>query len=353
MKQSKKKKKQDDSAVAEAADVLVNSGEDVVEIVEGAETAEAPETIEVSAPVEAEPGETAESAESVAGAEVAAEETLDSGPMETIQELEYAPAPKGRAAASDPDEKLLELANIADARAVLEAYLFASNEPLAVNRLSKLMNNLQPRVVRGLLLELQMEYDNRAGGLQIVEIAGGFQMCTRPHLADWMFRMHKHRRRSALSPATLETLAIVAYKQPITSGEVEIIRGVDSGGTLRTLQDLNLIEVSGRREVLGRPQLYSTTLQFLKTFGLKSLADLPSIHELKNLFAEDQKLKAAVAEPVEAARAEQPEEASQPSAEEAPIEAPDEASVAPETPAEDAPVVDETAPTEDSTQVES
>src|SRR5690606_34909207 len=145
-------------------------------------------------------------------------------------------------------------------------FLFSSNEPLSVARLVKLLGNLHPKTVRGLLLELQWDYDTRGGALQIVEIAGGFQMATRAFVAPWMFRMHKHKRRSALSPATLETLAIVAYRQPITKGEIETVRGVESGAPLRTLQDLGLVEASGRREVVGRPQLYITTEQFLKTF---------------------------------------------------------------------------------------
>jgi segregation and condensation protein B len=229
-----------------------------------------------------------------------APENAEQHVLELVQELEYAksPATEKKGKKSDEDEEAVELTltSVSEARAVLEGYLFTSNEPLSVQRLSRLMNNLHPKTVRGLLLELQMDYDNRSGALQIVEIAGGFQMATRPHLADWMFRMHRHTRRSALSPATLETLAIVAYKQPITKGEIEAIRGVESSGTVRTLQDLNMVEASGRREVVGRPQLFVTTEQFLKAFGLKSLADLPSISELRNLFASEQKLQAAVAQ---------------------------------------------------------
>ncbi|MGI8905593.1 MAG: SMC-Scp complex subunit ScpB [Candidatus Sumerlaeaceae bacterium] len=266
--------------------------------------------------------------------ETAEEQSMDSSiaadglPLELVQELEYVkPAStdkKGKKQDDDEDATNLTLSSVSDARAVIEGYLFTSNEPLSVQRLSRLMNNLHPRTVRGLLLELQMEYDSRPGALQIVEIAGGFQMATRPHLADWMFRMHRHKRRSALSPATLETLAIVAYKQPITKGEVEAIRGVESSGTVRTLQDLNLVEASGRREVIGRPQLFVTTDQFLKAFGLKSLADLPSISELRNLFANEQKLQAAVAQ----------QNSSEPSLEEQSGESQPEPTAELETPAE-------------------
>jgi segregation and condensation protein B len=221
----------------------------------------------------------------------------DEGPPELVKELEYERRPGAK---KDKEEDVfaeLTLTTIDEARAVLEGFLFTSNEPLSVQRLSKLMNNLHPRTVRGLLLELQMQYESRPGALQVLEIAGGFQLATRPHLADWMFRMHRHKRRSALSPATLETLAIVAYKQPITRGEIEAIRGVDSSGTVRTLQDLYMIEASGHREVVGRPQLFVTTDQFLKAFGLKSLADLPSISELRNLFSTEQKLQPSIVAP--------------------------------------------------------
>lgn len=221
-------------------------------------------------------------------------------PLELVQQLEFAPPPKtrrGKAAADDEDAPSLALTSVSEARAIVEALLFTTNEPLSVARLSRLMNNLHPRTVRGLLLELQMDYDKRGGGLQVVEVAGGFQMATRPHLAEWLLRLHRHRRRNPLTPATLETLAIVAYKQPVTKAELETVRGVESTAPLRTLQEIGLIEVGGRREVVGRPQLYITTDLFLKTFGLRSLAELPSISELKHLFAEEQKLQVKPAEP--------------------------------------------------------
>lgn len=249
-------------------------------------------------------GEPAE-ADEVAAEEPAEEEPVAEGEAAVefegerpiVRDLEYQ-APRGKAAAEDDDEAQdQKFTTVAEARAVAEGLLFSSNEPLSVNRLSKLMGNLHPKTVRGLLLELQWEYDNRGGALQIIEIAGGYQMSTRAFIAPWMFRLHKHKRRSALSPATLETLAIIAYRQPITKGEIEAIRGVESGAPLRTLQELNLVEASGRREVVGRPQLYITTEQFLKAFGLKSLADLPSISELKTRFAEETRLKAAAAAP--------------------------------------------------------
>ncbi len=214
--------------------------------------------------------------------------------LELVQQLEFIEPAKGRrtkAAREAEADEAINLTSVAEARSIVEAYLFTTNEPLSVARLSRLMNNLHPRTVRGLLLQLQIEYDERAGGLQIVEVAGGFQMATRPHYAEWLLRLHRHRRRSPLTPATLETLAIVAYKQPVTKAELETVRGVESTAPLRTLQEIGLIEVGGRREVIGRPQLYVSTDLFLKTFALKSLAELPTISELKHLFAEEQKIQ--------------------------------------------------------------
>jgi segregation and condensation protein B len=233
--------------------------------------------------------------------ELDARERGSGAPLELVEQLEFVAVPKGKrgAAKNEDRDAPLELASVAEARSIIEAFLFTTNEPLPVARISKLMNNLHPRTVRGLLLELQMDYDRRGGALQIAEVAGGFQMATRPQQSDWLLRLHKHRRRSPLSPATLETLAIISYKQPVTKAEIEVIRGVETTAPLYTLQDIGLIEVSGRREVIGRPQLYVTTEVFLKTFGLRSLSDLPSIAELKHLFAEEQQFKLKAAAPAE------------------------------------------------------
>jgi segregation and condensation protein B len=262
---------------------------------EGAESHES--NAPVTEPATDDVTDAADDAEAVDGDTDASEAdvTYENG-RPLVQELQYQ-APKGKAASTAEDEESVEVkfSSVAEAKAVVEGFLFSCNEPLSVSKISKLMGNLHPKTVRGLLLELQWEYENRPGGLQVVEIAGGYQMSTRAFVAPWMFRMHKHKRRSALSPATLETLAIIAYRQPITKGEIEAIRGVESGAPLRTLQELNLVEASGRREVIGRPQLYITTEQFLKTFGLKSVGDLPSISELKTRYTEEQKLKPVMA----------------------------------------------------------
>ncbi len=175
--------------------------------------------------------------------------------------------------------------SLIEVKQILEAFLFSSNEPLSAEKLAKLAGNVTVQVARGLLNELKDEYQKRGSGLQILEIAGGFQMATREHLAEWVVKLQRQRRRTILSPATLETLSIVAYKQPLTRAEVESIRGVDTSSPLRTLVELGIVEVGGRKEVVGRPPYYITTDKFLQVFGLKSLADLPTIAELKDMFA--------------------------------------------------------------------
>jgi len=176
------------------------------------------------------------------------------------------------------------VANNAEAKAVIECLLFATTEPLSLRKLQELVHPLDAKTLRALLVELQNEYDSRGSGLKIVEVAGGFQIATRPRYADWVSVLYRRKRRSGLSPAMLETLAIVAYKQPIIRAEIDAIRGVDSSGVIHALQEMGLIEVVGQKQVPGRPFLYGTTKEFLKHFGLKSLSELPSLEALRERF---------------------------------------------------------------------
>ncbi len=183
----------------------------------------------------------------------------------------------------------LSITSIAQAKAVAEALLFSSSEPLSLKRLAKLMGEMNANDLRGILTQLSEDYQKDGRGIQLVEIAGGFQLATRPEYAEWILALHGQKRRSPLTGAALETLAIIAYKQPITRAEVDAIRGVESGGVVRTLLDLELIEVKGRKEVLGKPQLYGTSEKFLHAFGLRQLEDLPSIQELRERYQTGQK----------------------------------------------------------------
>ncbi|MEQ8819851.1 MAG: SMC-Scp complex subunit ScpB [Sumerlaeia bacterium] len=167
--------------------------------------------------------------------------------------------------------------------AAVEALLFAATEPMTPKRLSQLLGGAPEPDIKAAFSLLEERYGQPGRGLMLMEVAGGWQMATKPEMADYVLSLHKHRKRMSLSPAVMETLAIVAYKQPLTKAEVESVRGVDCGGVLRSLLDAGLIESVGHRETVGRPTLYGTTESFLKTFGLRNLDELPSVSELRNL----------------------------------------------------------------------
>lgn len=181
------------------------------------------------------------------------------------------------------DEHPLPVPRAEEVPAVLEALLFATTQPLSAARLRELTGGTGKEEIEDALAILRERYEKSHSGLMLAEVAGGYQLATRPEFADWVLALHKHRRKNPLSPAVMETLAIVAYKQPLVRAEIEAIRGVDCGGVLRSLLDAGLIEVVGQKEVLGRPWLYGTTTQFLKTFGLRNLKELPSLADLQRV----------------------------------------------------------------------
>jgi len=168
--------------------------------------------------------------------------------------------------------------NWREAKAVLEALIFASSEPVTVKEMSIIIE-LNEETVRALLAELTQEYKDQRRGIQILEVAGGYQMVTKPELAVYLEKLRKVPRQVPLSQAALETLAIIAYKQPITRAEIETIRGVRVDSSLSTLLEKGLIEETGRKEGPGRPILYGTTRKFLKYFGLNSLDELPIVED--------------------------------------------------------------------------
>ena len=163
---------------------------------------------------------------------------------------------------------------------VTEAVLFASDEPLTVNRLADIVGT-NVKQLRKLIENLNGKYEANNNSFRIEQIAGGYQMLTLSCYNHWLKRLLRARSESRLSPAALETLAIVAYKQPVIRADVEAIRGVAVGEVLRSLMQKGLVKIVGRAEVLGRPMLYGTTKKFLQTFGLNTLKDLPKIEELK------------------------------------------------------------------------
>lgn len=166
--------------------------------------------------------------------------------------------------------------------AIIEAILFASEVPLTVERAAEIMPDTEKREIRTLLEELVRVYQGRAGGFCIAEVAGGFQFRTRQDLAPWIRKL-KAARPAMLSPAALETLAVVAYRQPLVKAEIDRIRGVDASGTLKGLLDKKLVRIVGRKDVPGKPIIYGTTKKFLEVFNLMDLSELPTLRELKDL----------------------------------------------------------------------
>jgi segregation and condensation protein B len=167
----------------------------------------------------------------------------------------------------------------AEVKATVEALIFASPEPITPRSLYRILSEEPKEDVAAAVEALKADYENRPG-LQLVEVAGGYQIVTRPELHEWVRRLFHDRSTQKLTVAGLETLAVIAYKQPITSLEVGEIRGVSTSGVLSTLLERHLIKIVGRKNVVGRPFLYSTTKEFLIRFGLKDLSDLPKIEDM-------------------------------------------------------------------------
>ena len=166
-----------------------------------------------------------------------------------------------------------------DRRAVIEALLFLSGEVMTLSVI-KDVTGLPEQEIKRLLTELIEEYKDRNSGLLIVEIANGYQIVTNPAYAEWVRKFKAVHVSSKLSMPSLETLAIIAYRQPIIKAEIELIRGVNSDSAIKTLYEKRLIKIMGRKEAPGRPFLYGTTRDFLQYFGLKDLTELPTLKEL-------------------------------------------------------------------------
>lgn len=168
-------------------------------------------------------------------------------------------------------------------KSAIEALLFVSDKPIVIEQIRQVFPELKPTDVTELLKSLQDDYVNRVAGMVIVEIAGGWQMLSDSHVAGHIREFYKTKTKEKLSRPALETLAIIAYKQPTGRADVEVVRGVNSDGTVAHLLNKGLIKIVGRKEVPGRPFLYGTTKEFLDYFGLKGLEDLPKIEEFTHL----------------------------------------------------------------------
>lgn len=178
-----------------------------------------------------------------------------------------------------PEENDADL-NELTVESVVEAVLFASDEPLSVERLANIVE-ATVKQVRQNIETLNNKYQANNNAFRIEQIAGGYQMLTLSPYNHWLKKLLRERSDNKLSPAALETLAIIAYKQPVMRADIEAIRGVTAGELIRGLMYKGLVKIVGRAEVLGRPMLYGTTKRFLEIFGLNSLKDLPKVEELK------------------------------------------------------------------------
>jgi segregation and condensation protein B len=183
---------------------------------------------------------------------------------------------------------------MSELKAIVEALIFASPDPVTVKMLVRLLGSEPKEDIVAAIAALKQDYE-RPGGLQMVEVAGGYQIVTRPELHEWVRRLFHERTTQKLSVAALETLAVIAYKQPITAPEIAEIRGVNTAGVLGTLIERRLIRIVGRKQVVGRPFLYGTTRAFLTRFGLNDLSDLPKVEDMSDLLGFE--LPSAVVEP--------------------------------------------------------
>lgn len=166
-------------------------------------------------------------------------------------------------------------------KSILEAILFAASEPISMEQFQDALPGVGKRAIRNALTALHDEYQEIDRSFHLVEIANGYQMCTRPEYSEWIQKFYTRQVRVTLSPSALETLSIVAYKQPITRADVAAIRGVNSDSVLNSLVEKRLVRITGRKE--GRALLFSTTDEFLQQFGLKDASDLPSLDEIDEL----------------------------------------------------------------------
>lgn len=183
---------------------------------------------------------------------------------------------------------------MSDLKSIIEALIYASPEPVTLKALSKLLESEPAEEIEFAINSLKADYE-RPGGLQLVEVAGGYQITTKSEFHEWVRRLFHERTTQKLSVAALETLAVIAYRQPVTVPEIGDIRGVNASGVIGTLVDRKLIKIVGRKAVVGRPFMYGTTRDFLERFGLNDISDLPKVEDMSELLGFD--LPAGVGEP--------------------------------------------------------
>ena len=191
-----------------------------------------------------------------------------------------------------------EAINAREVKAILEAILFVSSEPVPVARLVSILGKISKAEVDQALTILAHDLNQDGRGIQLVQVAGGYRLVTKQEYGPWLKRMDKAKAAQKLSRSALESLAIIAYKQPIVRSEIEEIRGVETSGVLRTLLERKLVRIVGRKDVPGRPIMYGTTKFFLEHFGLQDLSQLPPLREFKELGESEQDLLPIEEEPL-------------------------------------------------------
>ena len=181
--------------------------------------------------------------------------------------------------------------------AIIEALIFASDRPLKAKYIEQVLSivDLGDITIDGLIEALRTRYGTDSAGIELVEVAEGWQFRTRPQLSDWVKRLNIVKPAKLSMPA-VETLSIVAYRQPVTHAEIDYVRGVDSGGVIKTLLDRRLIKIVGKKELPGRPLVYGTTQEFLEVFGLKDISALPSLQDIKQIGSAEEELERDQAE---------------------------------------------------------
>jgi segregation and condensation protein B len=165
---------------------------------------------------------------------------------------------------------------------IVESIIFVSDAPLTLDRLCSILEEFEREEIREAIAAVTAECRESGRGVDLILVAGGYQFRSRPELADYIRRL-KRVKPARFSPSSLETLAIIAYRQPVTRAEIEYLRGVDSGGVLKSLLDKKLIRIIGKKDIPGKPLIYGTTKEFMETFSLKDLASLPTLREIEEL----------------------------------------------------------------------
>lgn len=209
------------------------------------------------------------------------DDSSDEDGEDGVDVVDQAEDPSGVAAGGASDDSLADVVEI-HPRRVVEAILFAADSPMPPAKIAKVLGVGDARDVRKHIDRLNEEYEEQGRAFRIEQIASGFQMLTLPAFNSWLSKLLKARQETKLSPAAMETLAIIAYKQPCTRADIEAVRGVAAGDLVNRLREMNLVKIVGRAEDLGRPLLYGTTRRFLEVFGLPSLEDLPQVEALSS-----------------------------------------------------------------------